>query len=804
MIPRSFLPLVFAAGAYAAQPSAPSPKAAPLRELPWAQLNFLHTTDTHGWHGGHLQESSYSADWGDYISFAKHMRARADADGVDLLLIDTGDRVEGNGLYDASEPKGKYTFDIFKHQHIDVICSGNHELYKQNSSENEFYYTVPNFNGSYLASNLDIVNPESGELEPLAPRFKKFTTKNQGIRVLSFGFLFNFAGNANNTVVKPVEDTVKEQWFQDAIRDKDVDLILVIGHVALRTPEYKHIFKAIRSVQWDVPIQFFGGHAHVRDFKRFDDRSVAIASGRYMETVGFLSIDGLSTGKSKSIAPQRAELTFGRRYIDNNLFSLYHHSGKNESTFSTPEGKDVTKMIAKAREELRLDKKHGCAPQNLWVNRAPFPATDSIFTWLQEHVLPEQMSNTSRVADNKKALVITNTGAMRFDIFKGPFTKDSTFLVSPFTSGFHYIKDVPYAEAQKVLRVLNKDGVQTFSEGPLDSAVLAPPEQQSGRLSVASTRGLGSEYVANDRVQAPLTQDQPSDLTPGYTTIDDAGSEGDDTVHSAIQFFEVPNCIQAELGFSSKDEEPEEVDLVFNEFLQPWILVALRYLGQEYDVSDAQPYMEGRSFTSIITDWSGFPAEKPRAGGRSFLSRSSDDAPLVAGAHDVTVGQPELIKVEEGWKVASLNNRIQQASQSSQTTREPPISEQNPLTDLKLYAQSFTSTLFSTRGCPSQGPNPRVLHRLHTIVCTYDSPLMQLLNSLNTHSITMSAPNAGRQSPDPEHQTDAQQKGPQAAPHLGSGPDEGSKQASEQDKSALSSNPTHILEKHAEETTSKK
>lgn len=45
-----------ASGGLAAQPSAPSPIAAPLRELPWAQLNFLHTTDTHGWHGGHLQE----------------------------------------------------------------------------------------------------------------------------------------------------------------------------------------------------------------------------------------------------------------------------------------------------------------------------------------------------------------------------------------------------------------------------------------------------------------------------------------------------------------------------------------------------------------------------------------------------------------------------------------------------------------------------------------------------------------------------------------------------------------------------
>jgi 2',3'-cyclic-nucleotide 2'-phosphodiesterase (5'-nucleotidase family) len=51
-----FLPLV----ALSAQPSAPKPIAAPMRDLPWGQLNFLATTDTHGWHGGHLQEYIYT------------------------------------------------------------------------------------------------------------------------------------------------------------------------------------------------------------------------------------------------------------------------------------------------------------------------------------------------------------------------------------------------------------------------------------------------------------------------------------------------------------------------------------------------------------------------------------------------------------------------------------------------------------------------------------------------------------------------------------------------------------------------
>src|ERR1700712_4947073 len=101
------------------------------------------------------------------------MRSKADERGVDILLIDTGDRIEGNGLYDASTPKGKYTYDIFKEQDIDVICTGNHELYQADAAAREYTQTVPNFKGKYLASNLDYINPKTGDTIPMAPRYRK-------------------------------------------------------------------------------------------------------------------------------------------------------------------------------------------------------------------------------------------------------------------------------------------------------------------------------------------------------------------------------------------------------------------------------------------------------------------------------------------------------------------------------------------------------------------------------------------------------------------------------------------------------
>jgi hypothetical protein len=39
---------------------------------------------------GHLKEQNYGADWGDYVSFVKHMRTKAKNYDVDLLLVDTG------------------------------------------------------------------------------------------------------------------------------------------------------------------------------------------------------------------------------------------------------------------------------------------------------------------------------------------------------------------------------------------------------------------------------------------------------------------------------------------------------------------------------------------------------------------------------------------------------------------------------------------------------------------------------------------------------------------------------------------
>ncbi|KAG9231828.1 Metallo-dependent phosphatase-like protein [Amylocarpus encephaloides] len=589
--------------AAAEQPSAPKPVAAPMRALPWGDLNFLQTTDSHGWQAGHLQEPQYSADWGDYVSFAERMHEKADSEGVDLLLIDTGDRIEGNGLYDGSNPKGEYFYDIVKEQHIDVICTGNHELYQADAAAREYNLTVPNFKGKYLASNLDYINPATGEQIPMAQRYRMFTTKNRGIRIVAFGFLFNFNGNANNTVVQKVEDTIKEPWFQDAIRE-DVDLFLVVGHVMLHGPEYKAIYTAIRSQKWDTPIQFFGGHSHIRDYKKYDSNAYGLQGGRYMETIGWMAIEGLGTSKKDEAEDYkelkvRASMSFNRRYIDTNLFGYHYHTGLNETTFPTEHGKNVSYMIRSARKALSLDYAYGCAPRDLWLNRAPYPSNNNILTWLENEVIPEVATNEER--RDVPRLAIINSGTMRFDIFKGAFTKDTTYIISPFVSKFLFIKDVPYSSAKGVLALLNNAGPILESES-VSSNQLAPPEQLS--ILKDSTSFLHSLDQVSTSYQTPMVSsrtEKSPDLIPGYTTQDDSGSDGDDTVHEPISFYRVPNCIQSPIAFPAEGD-PEKVDVVFVDFIQPWVLTALEYSGAKYTAADVEVYTE-ESLTELMAKW---------------------------------------------------------------------------------------------------------------------------------------------------------------------------------------------------------
>ena len=254
-----------------------------------------------------------------------------------------------------------------------------------------------------------------------------------------------------------------------------------------------------------------------------------------------------------------------------------------------------------------------------------YPSNTSIFTWLTDSVLPSELSRSPRVAkEGKRALVITNTGSVRFDIFEGPFTRDTEFLVSPFTSGFRYVRDVPLKIASRVLELLNSKGPildDVAKMSGLQEWMLVPPEQISARAKLYTSKRAGSTPRALDLFLGPfqlalkyhfLTTKAKIRRNliygPDIRRLTMQGKMGDDTEHSPVTFYAVPNCVQAAIGFElgrGDDADEGVVDLVYNEFVQSWVLLALQYLSLKVEEGDTQVYLEGKTMSDVMTDWVG-------------------------------------------------------------------------------------------------------------------------------------------------------------------------------------------------------
>ena len=163
-----------------------------------------------------------------------------------------------------------------------------------------------------------------------------------------FEFLLSNLGNDKFvSTCQPVHKLVDEQWFQSILKDetKDVDLIVVVGHTPLRNTtgfEYDTVLSAIREHLPTIPVQFFGGHSHIRDFRKYDDHAYGIESGRYLETLGWINMD---------LKPFKV----GRRYIDNNLGTYRFHVkvGTNQE-FDTQMGKAISEEIRKKVTRRRV------------------------------------------------------------------------------------------------------------------------------------------------------------------------------------------------------------------------------------------------------------------------------------------------------------------------------------------------------------------------------------------------------------------------------------------------------------------
>ncbi|KAI1810933.1 ser/Thr protein phosphatase family [Poronia punctata] len=589
------------------QPDALNATYGPKKALEWGQLNILHTTDTHGWLEGHLKERNYGADWGDFVSFSTRLKHQAGNMGVDILLVDTGDLHDGAGLSDVTDPDGEVSITIFDDVDYDLLAIGNHELYLADVAYQTLNKISAYWGEKYLTSNVQIMNQETGEWQYIGKTHRYFTTEH-GLRIMAFGVLFDFTGNANGTKVIPAKTMITQTWFKDAIdTDEPIDVFVLIGHNPVRDSSFQTVWNAIRAVHAETPIQILGGHSHIRDFVVYDESSVAMESGRYCETLGWLSMSGFTSDNSgfngifpnpvgvsnptrKATEESTSPYTYSRRYLDwNRKTFMYHAATWYDPNLDYNNGLETSAKITQYRHQFNLSQLLGCVPQDYCVSCVPFNDARNIFTLLAEAaatvVVKPERSETARY-------IISNTGSVRFDMYKGPFTNDDNYIVSPFQDAFLYLADVPFAQASTVFDELNRRGASGKKKKRSDLGTMSTVRD----ICVDPIVGMRDEGLFErhgDAAPRGITRRQVVDLVPGYTTTDDWGSDGDDTEHSRIPGYKIPDFFRGAAGFD-ENGQADVVDIVFVDFIENDVLAIL---GENYTSADVDYYISANYTT---------------------------------------------------------------------------------------------------------------------------------------------------------------------------------------------------------------
>ena len=175
-------------------------------------------------------------------------------------------------------------------------------------------------------------------------------------------------------------------------------------------------------------------------------------------------------------------------------------------------------------------------------------------------------------------MFLFNTGAARFDVFQGPFTRDDQLTVIPFENGMWFIEDLDMDLVQRVLERLNslpgEPEVAARSMDAKNARILRDSFEESAyRRAQSQAQDISLRPISHSNTHHVEQQQQrvfeaSKQLSFGYVTQDLCGSTpGDDTPHRPLPAFDIPDfvlSVRPEGSFgSSESEGARGVDLVF-------------------------------------------------------------------------------------------------------------------------------------------------------------------------------------------------------------------------------------------------
>lgn len=126
------------------------------------------------------------------------------------------------------------------------------------------------------------------------------------------------------------------------------------------------------------------------------------------------------TAINPAIATVTSDHLYARRYLDWNRRTFAFHAFKSQDrVLDFPTGSKISSEIFGSREALKLTEVFGCIPFTYCIGCKQYGEARNLYTLLLT-ALKEVILNQSRA--NVPRIILTNTGSVRYDLVKGPFT----------------------------------------------------------------------------------------------------------------------------------------------------------------------------------------------------------------------------------------------------------------------------------------------------------------------------------------------------------------------------------------------
>lgn len=248
-------------------------------------VQILHTNDTHSFLDGSHHSDQKIGGSARLKSLVDHYKSSGQRSGMQTLVLDGGDFLEGNLYYMADQ--GMKSFETHNNVGYNAVVLGNHD-YLMGAKEMDNMLGKLNLNFSFLAANLQ-VGPQFPHIRDKIKPYSEVEI--DGIKIGIIGLTTNdliYSWRMEDSkITNPYEAA---EYYEKVLKARNNDFIIALTHIGLSKD--KRLAKKTSHIDLVV-----GGHSHTELFKEIyqeNKRKIQVPivqAGKHTEYLGRVVVD---------------------------------------------------------------------------------------------------------------------------------------------------------------------------------------------------------------------------------------------------------------------------------------------------------------------------------------------------------------------------------------------------------------------------------------------------------------------------------------------------------------------------------